>query len=139
MSVIPESVLTSLATDFFVTPVIKVAMYYNTGPAFTPSAQFADVEPFLIADGYLGSTWQELVINVGDLSYDGLMVSFPTQQVLFGRDSSATPLIFNGIAIINEDQVGTNHVLLATQPAGSVLTIQRGQGANVFVAGGFVG
>lgn len=139
MSVIPESVLTNLATDFFATPVIKVALYYNTGASFTSSSTFADVEPYLIADGYLGSTWHELVIDPGQLSYDGLIVSFPTQQVLFGRDSSSTPLLFNGVAIINEDQVGSNHVLLATQPTSGINTIERGQGAIVFVAGGFAG
>lgn len=139
MSIIPESVLTTLATDFFVTPTIKVALYYNTGAPFTSDSVFADVEPYLIADGYLGSTWQELVVTPGDLSFDGLLLGFPNQALLFGRDSSATPLTFNGIAIINEDQVGSNHILLATQASTTTLTLYSGQGAQVYVAGGFVG
>lgn len=139
MSLIPEALLTRLATEYFVTPVIKVAMYHNTGPAFGTDVVFADVEPFLIADGYLGSAWYELVLDPADFTYDGLSLVFPSKSIVFGRDSSVTPLIFNGVAVFQEDQVGTDHVLLGLQPSQYPLVIEPGQGATVYVSGGFLG
>lgn len=114
-------------------------MFNNTGPQFTTDAVFADVEPYLVPDGYLGSSWHELVVDPAELSYDGISVTFPSQTVLFGRDSSATPLIFNGAAVFQEDQVGSNHVLLGLQPSQYNLVIEPGQGATVYISGGFLG
>jgi len=138
MSIIPEALLQQKAEDTFVTPTIKVALFNNTGPVFNTSSDYAAVEPFLLADGYLGYSWYELDLQAGDFTYDGISYSFPNQTILFGRDGTATPLVFNGVAVIDQDQVGTNHKLIATQQSSVELTIYTGQGANIYIAGGYI-
>ena len=138
MSIIPEALLAAKAEDTFITPTIKVALFYNTGAVFDTSSDYAAVEPSLLADGYLGYTWYTLDLQAGDFAYDGISYSFPNQTILFGRDSTATPFIFNGVAVIDQDQVGSNHKLIATQQSSTDLIIYSGQGANIYIAGGYI-
>jgi len=133
MAIVPQTILTDILTDYFVTPVVKVALFNNTGATLDFYTTWADVEPYVVADGYLGYSWQLLDLAAEDIIPESGLVGFEKQLVSFGRDSSSTPLDYNGVVVFQEDQVGTDHVLLGHQQTVGAQQLKKGQSLAVYI------
>ena len=106
MSTLPQSFLTDVVNSVFTTPTVKVAMFYDDGTAtLDATTTWGSIEPYVIAEGYLGTAWLDLGVAPIDVIADegDFAVGFASKQIDFTRDTSTNLLTVNGIVVFQYD------------------------------------
>lgn len=138
MSIIPKSVLKAKADQFFTGVTFKVALYKQTGSPLTADSTYTDIQPYLIADGVAGYTWQDLVYLTTEIIWDGFAYTLPSKKLTFGRDTTNTTLQYDGVAILRPLVGGPpNYELVAWQQLISPRTVRPGSAALININGGY--
>ena len=135
MSTLAPGFLETINAAAWTGKTLSVALAYSPSDPWDDTYDYADVSGFLIADGTVGTAWQEIEPAEEDFTLTSTGISSGIYPVTFTRNSSATPLQFTHVVVL-EPIAGPSWRLVSWQlgaAGGAAVNVPAGQVVEVAV------